>query len=228
VLLIDADLHRPKQEKIFNLPQDSDKGLSGLLVPLNMRASNGKVFGPINVDKNVHILKLTKAKLSVLPSGPIPPNPAELLGSAQMRDLLSGSAAKYDFVILDCPPILAVHDGIVLSKMVDGVILVVDMSHTRRNHFKHAVERLREVNAPLFGVVLNRVKRNMEGYSYYYLQQKYLEQESAVGNAATDAMPSPQGELEKTSSPRRLGLPIGQLTQRLGGSGKPIEPKEEL
>jgi Mrp family chromosome partitioning ATPase len=196
-------------------------------MPLNMRASNGKIFGPLNVDKNVHILKLTKAKLSVMTSGPVPPNPAELLGSAQMRELLSTSSAKYDFVILDCPPILAVHDGLVLSKMVDSMLLVIDMTKTRRAHLKHAIERLREVNAPLSGVVLNRVPRNMEGYSYYYLQERYLEQEEAdTGSSATDS--GDLGERESApASPRASGLSFGRLSTRLRDPGRNLEPREE-
>lgn len=229
VLLIDADLHRPKQAELFNLPAEQEKGLSGLLVPLNPRAGNGKLFGPLNVDKNVHVLKLTKTRLSVMPSGPLPPNPAELLGSSQMRDLLTSSAAKYDYVILDSPPVLAVHDGIMLSTMVDNVILVVDMSRTRRNHLKHAVERLREVQAPISGVVLNRINRNTEGYSYYYLQQRYLEQESDKG--IETAQPEVNGQVERESpqpAPRLLStLSVGQLSSRFGGSRKGIDPREE-
>jgi non-specific protein-tyrosine kinase len=229
VLLIDADLHRPKQEKLFNLPHDREKGLSNLLAPLNPRTSNGKLFGPLNVDKNVHVLKLTKTRLSVMTTGPLPPNPAEVLGSTQMRDLLTSAAAKYDFVLLDSPPVLAVHDGIMLSTMVDSVILVVDMRHTRRNHLKHAVERLREVNAPLSGVVLNRISRNTEGYSYYFLQQKYLEPEGDEEAEAAQVEPNDTAEREKQQlSPRLLSsLSVGSLSSRIGGSGKGVGRQEE-
>jgi non-specific protein-tyrosine kinase len=219
VLLIDADLHRPKLASLFNLPSEQE---------LTLRGNNGKLFGPLNVDKNVHVLKLTKTRLSVMPSGPLPPNPAELLGSSQMRDLLTSSAAKYDYVILDSPPVLAVHDGIMLSTMVDSVLLVVDMSHTRRNHLKHAIERLHEVQAPITGVVLNRIKRNTEGYSYYYLQQRYLEQEADKEGETTQPEVTGQVERDPQPSPRLLNtLSVGQLSSRFGGSRKGVDPQEE-
>lgn len=226
VLLIDADLHRPSQASIFKLPQEQEKGLTNLLVPLNIRASNGKLFGPLNVEKNVHVLKLTKTRLSVMPSGPLPTSPAELLASSQMKELLASSAAKYDFVILDSPPILAVHDGIMLSAMVDNVILVVDMSHTRRNHLKHAIERLREVSAPVSGVVLNRISRNTEGYSYYHIQQQYLKPEHTDEK---DAPPDPSVDREaQQPAPRLLSaLPMGQISSRFGGTAKGLGPQEK-
>jgi non-specific protein-tyrosine kinase len=230
VLLIDADLHRPKQAKIFELPGEQEKGLSNLLAPLNHRVSNGKVFGPLSVDKNVHILKLTKTRLTVLPSGTLPPNPGELLASSQMRELLTSSAVKYDYVIIDSPPILAVHDGVMLSTMVDSVLLVVDMNRTRRNDLKHTIERLREVKAPIVGVILNRISRNTEGYSYNHLQQRYLEPEQEKEKDAAPAMPGDLTDREIAQpAPRLLGsLSIGQLSSRLGGSGKNLEPREEV
>ncbi len=230
VLLIDADLHRPKQAKIFKLSEEAEKGLSNLLLPLNHKTSNGKVFGPLSVDKNVHILKLTKARLTVLPSGTLPPNPGELLASSQMRELLASSAVKYDYVIIDSPPILAVHDGVMLSTMVDNVLLVVDMTRTRRKDLKHTIERLNEVKAPIDGVVLNRISRNTEGYSYNHLQQRYLEPEQVKEK---DVIPTVAGDLTERETarptPRLLSsLSIGQRSLRLGGSSKNLEPREEV
>jgi Mrp family chromosome partitioning ATPase len=144
-----------------------------------------------------------------------------------MRELLASSAVKYDYVIIDSPPILAVHDGVMLSTMVGNVLLVVDMSRTRRNDLKHTIERLREVKAPIVGVILNRISRNTEGYSYNHLQQRYLEPEQVK-----DTVPAIAGDLTDLEmarpAPRLLSsLSIGQLSSRLGGPGKNLEPREE-
>jgi Mrp family chromosome partitioning ATPase len=106
--------------------------------------------------------------LSVLTSGPLPPNPAELLGSARMRDLLNELLTLADMVVVDSPPTVALADAAILSTQVDGVLLVVEAGKTRREIARRAMEALRRVNARVIGVVLNRMPIQTDGYYYYY------------------------------------------------------------
>ena len=109
----------------------------------------------------------------LVPSGPIPPDPSELLGSAKMSALISELAAKYDFVLLDSPPVGAVTDSLTLSQYVDGTILVVKAGSTTNEMFESGIRKMRDMNARILGVVVNRVKMLEQnayqyGYSSYY------------------------------------------------------------
>ena len=106
--------------------------------------------------------------LLVLPSGDLPPNPAEMLGSQRLQGLLDELAGQVDVVILDSPPLLPVTDAAILAQRVDGVVLVVEAGSTRRTVAQHAAETLRQVNAHVLGVVLNAVPMRKAGYYYYY------------------------------------------------------------
>ena len=106
-----------------------------------------------------------------MPSGPLPPNPAELLDSKQMQDILKSFRAQADMVIIDSPPVLAVADATIAGSRCSGAILILDAGKTRTDLSKRAVERLRQTNVRLFGVVLNKfAPRRASGYysSYYY------------------------------------------------------------
>ncbi|MGB3716588.1 MAG: polysaccharide biosynthesis tyrosine autokinase [Candidatus Promineifilaceae bacterium] len=174
VLIIDADLRRPVQHKLFGLSQN--RGVTSFLLEFNISGSDEemleslkRVIQPTSIDD-----------LHVLPSGPIPPNPSELLGSAKMEVTLATLAAQYDFVLIDSPPVLAVTDAVVLSRRSDGVILVADAGSTRRGQLKQAVEQLRSSNAHLLGVVLNRLTPRSDGYyTYYYYRQSYYLDDSS-------------------------------------------------
>jgi capsular exopolysaccharide synthesis family protein len=106
--------------------------------------------------------------LSILTTGALPPNPAELLGSKRMHDLNKQLHAQADIVIFDGPPCLPVTDPAVLANLVDGVILVVDMTQTRRKDAQRAKEILSKVGARMLGVVLNRVQPSKSNYYYTY------------------------------------------------------------
>jgi len=168
VLIVDADLRRPVQHKLFGM--SPNQGTTSFMLEFNiggsdeeMQESLKRVIQPTQVDN-----------LFVLPSGPIPPNPSELLGSAKMKVTLEFLAAEYDFVLIDSPPVLAVTDAVVLSNRSDGVILVADAGTTRRAQLKQAVEQLQTSNAHLLGVVLNRLTPRSDGYyTYYYYRQSY-------------------------------------------------------
>jgi capsular exopolysaccharide synthesis family protein len=112
-------------------------------------------------------------RLHVLPAGPAPPNPAELLGSEQMRGLVATLAAAFDFIVIDSPPIAAFTDSVLIASMVDGVLLVIRGGKSSREIARRSQKMLREVGTRILGVVLNNVK--LRSYEYYY-QQSYYQQ----------------------------------------------------
>ncbi len=175
VLVIDADLRRPVQHKVFRLPQQG--GLTSLLLEVDLAIGSTKTLELMK-----KIIQPTAVEgLHVLTSGPIPPNPSELLGSVKMERALATMAEQYDYVILDSPPVLAVTDASILSQRSDGVLLVTDAGNSRRGPLKQAVEQLKAGNAHLIGVVLNKLKPRSEGYyTYYYYRHSYYLDESEM------------------------------------------------
>ncbi len=170
VLLVDANFHRPALQQIFSGTRR--EGLSNVLVGQGRLAELVSKTGLPNLD--------------VLTCGPIPPNPTELLASSYMRDLLTEATGLYDQVILDGPPLLLVSDGLVLTGLVDGVILVCRAKATSRGMVQRAREQLERVNGRIFGAVLNAAQVRRGGYfreqirSYY----DYQHQEALAGGPA--------------------------------------------
>lgn len=151
VLLIDCDLRKPTMHMHFNLP--NIMGLTNILVE---KADPTGAIQPTGI-----------VGLSLLTSGPIPPNPAELLGSRRMEEFLK-SLQGYDFVFIDSPPVRAVTDAVVLASRVDGVVLVVKAHQTKVEAVQEAKSLLDRVEAKFFGVVLNHMRPNGDKYGYYY------------------------------------------------------------
>ncbi|MFN0109498.1 MAG: GumC family protein [Blastocatellia bacterium] len=151
VLLIDADLRRPTVHRVFKMGQS--QGLSTFL------------SRQVEIDPLIH--KLSLPNLSVLPCGPIPPNPAELISSERMRLLLKDLGEKYDHILIDSPPLINVTDPVILSTMVDGVLLVVHAGRSTRDVVRRARQELSSVGAKIFGVVLNNLDIKREGYDSY-------------------------------------------------------------
>jgi non-specific protein-tyrosine kinase len=180
VVLIDADLHRPKQHKLLGI--SNRKGLSELFTqPV------------IQLDGNVRETSIPN--LSLLTSGGLPPNPAELLGSDKMLQILSQVNQLAEVVVIDSPPLMAVTDAAVLASRTDGVLLVVRPSVTKLQACKQAIEQLRHLGVNVLGYVLNEVNLKRSGYKYtfYYKQyydsyQKYHNDETIKGSHT----PSPQ------------------------------------
>ena len=172
VLLIDADLRRPTVHTAFKIPQTP--GISNYL-------SGHTPFDDL-------IVKLPIPNLHVLPCGPIPPNPAELLSSDRMKDLLRALSQRFDHILIDSPPLNSVTDPVILSTMVDGSILVVQAGKSRRELVRRARRDLARGGARVFGVVLNNVNVKHEGYDdydYYRYTSSYDEgrKESPVESA---------------------------------------------
>jgi capsular exopolysaccharide synthesis family protein len=154
VLLIDADMRKPRQHELMKVKQAP--GLSDLLVG-NAKANDA--------------MRRTESKtLWVMPSGPHPPNPAELLNSGRFRSLLSTLGEHFDWVILDSPPVMAVTDASVIAHLTTGVVFVLGSEQVNRHVARNAVEQLRASKATILGAILNRVdvKRNPYYYANYY------------------------------------------------------------
>lgn len=151
-IIVGADLRKPSVHKVFGC--GNQVGLTNVLL--------GQVsLKDALLDTNIENLR-------ILPSGPIPPNPAELIGSEAMRELTTEIAEMCDFVIYDATPVVAVTDAVLLSRMVDGVLLVVAMNQTPREMLATAKQQLEQVNARILGVVANRVAVGGTSYMYYY------------------------------------------------------------
>lgn len=157
VLLIDADLRRPTVHRVFKMNQT--QGLSTWL------------SRQVEIDSLIH--KLWVPNLSILPCGPIPPNPAELISSERMKEALRVLSEKYDHILIDSPPLTNVTDPVILSTMVDGVILVVQAGRSTRDIVRRARHELSSVGAKIFGVVLNNLDIKREGYGSYLSTYQY-------------------------------------------------------
>ena len=159
VLVVDADLRKPRLHRILKVRNVS--GLTGFLT--------GKV--PLKEVVN----KTSIENIWLIPSGPIPPNPAELLNSRKMKDLVEEIGQVFDVILLDAPPVLAVSDTMLISSIADSTVLVVRSGQTRRKPFLSAVQELRRARAKIIGVVFNGAKVTREGapYAKYYSYSGY-------------------------------------------------------
>ncbi len=161
-IIIDADLRKPKLHSVFNI--ENKIGLSTFLSGNLDSISNGKLV------KNTHI-----KGVNVVTSGPIAPNPAELLFSERMKALLEDLYVRFNFVIIDAPPLMGMPDSIFLSTIVDGTILVIRSGSTPRTALLESKKLLDNVNAKLLGVILNGVKEGDLKFGYYsYYYSSYL------------------------------------------------------
>ncbi len=152
VILVDADLRRPTQHQIFDLKNNA--GLTDMVRDEALMT-------------NPPMQETAVPNLYVLTSGQLPPNPAEILGSQRMTQILAALLERADMLLLDAPPLLAVTDAAVLSSKVDGVLLVVSAGKTKRENARKAQAQLEKINARVIGAVLNNVKAEA-GASYYY------------------------------------------------------------
>lgn len=160
-LLVDADLRRPSVHKSFQL--HSPVGLSAYLTD--------KVS---NVDEFIHTSEVPN--LDLVCCGEIPTTPSELIGSKRMKQFLQEVRSRYDRVILDCPPVSAVSDPLILAAMSDGVVFVTKFNKVRREHARRSIRRIQDAGVQILGVVLNDIDfegRDSYYYSYYYSQNKY-------------------------------------------------------
>jgi capsular exopolysaccharide synthesis family protein len=157
VILVDCDLRRPALHQIFdarNTPGFTD-----------MMRDDALMSQP-------PLQETAVPNLYLLPSGTLPPNPAELLGSRRMSEVIAALQQHAEMVLFDAPPVIAVTDAAVLASKVDAVLLVVSAGKTKREHAKKAKALLEKVNAHLIGTVLNNVKGESSLYQYYSNEEK--------------------------------------------------------
>ncbi len=152
VIVVDTDMRKPRVHKIFG--DENEAGLSNFL--------SG------NAELESIIKKTGIPNLLYIPSGPIPPNPSELIGSNLFKGMLKCLEGRFDHIVLDSPPVLGFTDSVILSTFADGIILVVEGGKTPRETLKRAKEVLQQVSAKILGVVINRVDIGRSDYGYYY------------------------------------------------------------
>jgi succinoglycan biosynthesis transport protein ExoP len=162
VLIVDGDMRKPRIHKVFN--GANGVGLSNFLTG--------------NTELKSIIKTSNVPNLFYIPSGPIPPNPSELLGSNLFKNMLQFLGKSFDQIIFDAPPVLSFGDSLILSNCVDGVVLVVLSGKTPRQALHRSKNALQQVNAKILGVVVNRVDIGRTGHGYYsYGNYYYYEQE---------------------------------------------------
>ena len=165
VLILDCDMRRPRLHKVFSLPRDP--GMSNILVG---EAAWEKTVRPTKVEN-----------LWAISSGPIPPNPAELVSSEAMQELIQSLRGRYDRILIDSPPTMAVTDSVALSRLTDGLVLVIKVGVTARDLVANSVRQLRDVNAKILGTVLNDIPYDKDHYYYYQYYYYYYGEDQARG-----------------------------------------------
>ncbi|MGI9535148.1 MAG: polysaccharide biosynthesis tyrosine autokinase, partial [Thermodesulfobacteriota bacterium] len=156
VVLVDADLRKPRIHSLYVNGGNNGFGLTNYLI------------GEADIEQIVH--RIDSTDLDVVYSGTIPPNPGELLGSNKMNDLVSCLTEKYDYVILDGAPVMGFADSRLLSRYVDGVILVTSIGITNRHNFRFIIDEIYKVGGNVLGSIVNRqsTRKGKYGYNYYY------------------------------------------------------------
>lgn len=175
VLVIDADMRRPRLHHVFGL-----SNTAGLSAILSSEITEAETLAKINQYKDTNIYLLS--------SGAIPPNPAELLGSNQMKGLLDLAGDFFQYIVIDSPPIASFTDGVLISSLVDGVLLVVHGGKTSRQVVKRTRQMLQEIGAKIIGVVLNKAEIHSSDYYYYHYDYK-PEYPKAISNGHSKHQP---------------------------------------
>lgn len=141
VLLIDVNMRKPSLHRVFSLP--NHQGLSSVLT------------GNISVQESIQ--ETIVANLHLLPSGPVPSNPSELIDSPVMREILEQLKLEYDVILMDTPSVLTVSDSLIISALCDGVIMVAAAGKVNKDHLRKAKEQLDHVDARMLGIVVNQI-----------------------------------------------------------------------
>jgi capsular exopolysaccharide synthesis family protein len=178
---VDCDLRKPNVHSLFRLPNQA--GVTTLL--RNDQVSLDSVAQETEVEN-----------LRVITSGPLPPNPAELLGSKRWHSILERMEAAVDMVVIDSPPLQAVTDAAVLSTQVDGTVFVIHGGHTRRGAVKQGSEALERGGGKVLGAVMNRLKESAFGEYYYRYYGYYSDEGEDKGSRGSGA----RGERAKGAS----------------------------
>lgn len=161
VLMVDCDLRRGRQHEIFEVMNLTSGGYSNLI--LNYKD---------DIDLDKYIVQTSNKNIDLLPTGPTPPNPIELLGSEHNAELIKEFRKLYDIIILDCPPVIGLSDTMIMTKFSDANIIVVSNKRTKLESLDRAKKNFTQANAKITGVVIN--KATVKGNSYYsYYSNEY-------------------------------------------------------
>jgi tyrosine-protein kinase len=171
VLIIDCDLRKPKVFKKLSL--SGDNGLVQFLI------------SPQGTDPKKFIHKNVFPGVDVMPNSLIPPNPTELLGAQQFKEMLEQLKEDYDCILLDCPPGLNMADAMVIGNVVDGIVLLLEAGHTKIKEVEHLMEQFGALRSKIIGVVLNKVTINSGKYSYYHYTGRYKDESSDKNEQST-------------------------------------------
>lgn len=167
VLIIDCDLRKGRQDKIFDIIKDNSKGFANLILnfknPLEVVETKTE---QINIKD--YICNTKYKNIDLIPNGPVPPNPIELLSSSKNKNLIGLLKEKYDIIILDCPPVIGLSDTLILTKFSDANVLVVSDHKTKYENIEEVKKAFEKAGAPITGVVINKTKSKHNGYYGYY------------------------------------------------------------
>lgn len=161
VLIIDCDLRKGRQAEIFKIKKLPTMGYTNLILKYNSTATN-------NFKVEDYICKTGVANVDLIPNGPTPPNPIELLSSSKNKELLDELKEKYDLIILDCPPVLGLSDALVMTKYSDANIIVISKGKTKVESLAEVKRSFAKVNSSITGVITNKAKRKHNSYYGYY------------------------------------------------------------
>lgn len=161
VLLIDCDLRRGRQNQLFGLEEKSNLGLSNLLIDNNWEKNLKK-----------YLLSTDVENLNILTTGSTPPNPTELLESNKLDEIVKELEKIYDIIIFDAPPVTGLSDALILTRLVDTTLIVTRVNKTPMDLLTNTIENLKNVEAPISGIILNRVKKTKSKYySKYHIDK---------------------------------------------------------
>ena len=162
VLLIDCDLRKGRQHEIFKVENSIMHGYSNLILNYNKYT---------NLDE--YIVRTENKKVFLLPTGPMPPNPVELLNSANNKELLEEFRENFDIIILDCPPVVGLSDTLVLTKYSDANIVIVSNKKTRLENLERTKKAFEQIGSKITGVVINKTAISDNSYYGYYCNDDY-------------------------------------------------------
>lgn len=170
VLVIDSDMRRGRQHEIFHVSNNATQGYSNCI--LKYKATNDA--GMLSfIRSSSFVLDTEVPNVYLLPAGPTPPNPLELISSENNRRLIADFRNDYDVIIIDCPPALGLSDALVMSQYSDVNIIAVTSDKTKVDQLETVKKSFEKVNSKISGVVINRVKAKAKSYSSYYTNEYY-------------------------------------------------------
>lgn len=172
VLVIDGDLRRGRQHQIFNLGSSHHHGYSNLILGYQNTTPDTAAYFI-----NSHLRQTAFPGVNILPSGPTPPNPLELLSSQSNQEIIKYLRGQYDIVLIDCPPTLGLSDALVISKLADINIITVTSNRTKIDQLDDVKKAFEKVNSKIAGVIINKAKTKHSSYYYssYYNDKYYYD-----------------------------------------------------